>query len=206
MLFLACATLAADCTGRRKNSYRRRWPPDEPRFRPEAVPPESRIRGPKLSKVSRPRTERTFMPRKLTTRSESPDPSSVCRVIFAFDCRGRILRVFPRFIDANVPAQPGEVQIPLDFTTGERSIVTFRYVQATPGCECASMPREEVLYTRSSRSEFLRAWEFEVSVFAGNIYVQGLHPIECVWTFSIFSRIESCVAKRPVTPGSGKPA
>jgi hypothetical protein len=105
MLFLACATLAARSTRRppraqilrirRKNSCRRRWPPDERRFLPESVPPGSRVRGPKLSKASRPRTERTFMPRSLTRRSESPDPSSVCRVIFAFDCRGRILRVFP---------------------------------------------------------------------------------------------------------------
>src|SRR6202035_722036 len=66
-------------------------------------------------------------------------------VIFVLVCISpdspRFYLLWRDFWTANVPAQPGKVQISLDFTTGGRSIVTFRYVQATRRCQCASMPR-----------------------------------------------------------------
>lgn len=45
---------------------------------------------------------------------------------------------------AEGPVRAGKIQFSLDFTASERSIVTFRHVQATPRCESASMPRGDL--------------------------------------------------------------
>src|SRR5260370_7434768 len=82
---------------------------------------------------------------------------------------------------ANGAGKIGKVQISLDFTTGQRSIVSFRQVQATRGCESASMPRggsESVRRTLALRSKLLMVWGFKVSAFLEKIICGGhSHPI-----------------------------
>src|SRR5713101_149638 len=98
---------------------------------------------------------------------------------------------------ANGAGKIGKVQISLDFTTGQRSIVSFRQVQATRGCESASMPRggsESVRRTLALRSKLLRVWGFKVSAFVGKIICRGHFQTNVCGTFSIFSRNESCAS------------
>src|SRR6266853_5896897 len=98
---------------------------------------------------------------------------------------------------ANGAGKIGKVQISLDFATGQRSIVTFRQVQATQGCESASMPRggsESVRRTLALRSKLLRVWGFKVSAFVGKIICRGHFQTNVCGTFSIFSRNESCAS------------
>ncbi len=104
---------------------------------------------------------------------------------------------------ANGAGKIGKVQISLDFTTGQRSIVSFRQVQATQECESASMPRggsESVRRTLALRSKLLRVWGFKVSAFVGKIICRGHFQTNVCGTFSIFSRNEPCASVRRVVP------
>src|SRR5258708_16372853 len=104
---------------------------------------------------------------------------------------------------ANGAGKIGKVQISLDFTTGQRSIVSFRQVQATRGCESASMPRggsESVRRTLALRSKLLRVWGFKVSAFVEKIICRGHFQTNVCGTFSVFSRNESCASVWRVVP------
>src|SRR5258708_7067387 len=104
---------------------------------------------------------------------------------------------------ANGAGKIGKVQISLDFATGQRSIVSFRQVQATQGCESASMPRggsESVRRILALRSKLSRVWGFKVSAFVGKIICRGHLQTNVCGTFSIFSRKESCAWVRRVVP------
>src|SRR5258708_38227268 len=87
---------------------------------------------------------------------------------------------------ANGAGKIGKVQISLDFTTGQRSIVSFRQVQATRRCESASMPRggsESVRRTRALRCDLLGAWGFNVSAFVGKTISRGHSQTNVCGTF-----------------------
>src|SRR3981081_1717317 len=97
----------------------------------------------------------------------------------------------------NRAMQLGKVQISLDFTTGQRSIVSFRQVEATPGCESASMPRggsESVGRSRALRGDLLGAWGFKVSAFVGKTISRGHSQSNVCGTFRNFRWNESCVS------------
>jgi hypothetical protein len=83
----------------------------------------------------------------------------------------------------------GKVQISLDFTAGQRSIVIFRQVQATQGCEAASMPRggcESVRHIRALRSEIVTSVGIQSFRFRRKNYFQRSRSNECVWNFFHF--------------------
>src|SRR3982075_2879957 len=97
--------------------------------------------------------------------------------------------------------QLGKVQISLDFTTGQRCIVSLCQVQATRGGEYASMPRggsESVRRTRVSRGDLLGAWGFKVSAFVGKTISRGHSQTNVCGTFRNFRWNESCVSTRRV--------
>jgi hypothetical protein len=112
--------------------------------------------------------------------------------MFELDCMwpgpppsGIVLRAFAV---ANAVARAGKGQISLDFTTGQRSIVTFRHEQATRGCESASMPRggsESVLSLR------IKGVGIQGSAFAINIIFRGHTQTNVCGTFTTFWQNES---------------
>src|SRR6266481_792393 len=113
----------------------------------------------------------------------------------------------------NRARQSGKVQISLDLTTGQRSIVSFPQVQATPGCESASMPRggsESVRRSRALRGDLLGAWGFKVSAFVGKTISRGHSQTNVCGTFRNFRWNESCVStwrvalqsEAPLSPSS----